>query len=114
MHQSFLYTVLQQRDAGLLAGFAGGVVPDACLHLTDVGAAQQQHTQAALADAAADGVGQLAVQHCLVESKKRRAFEFFTLPSSFFTYSQALKLISKPFTLCVKAPTEMKSTPCSA
>jgi hypothetical protein len=46
--------------------------------------------------------------------KKRRAFEFFTLPSSFFTYSQALKLISKPFTLCVKAPTEMKSTPCSA
>ncbi|CUQ60733.1 Uncharacterised protein [Segatella copri] len=38
----------------------------------------------------------------------------FTLPSSFFTYSQALKLISKPFTLCVKAPTEMKSTPCSA
>ena len=41
MHQSFLYTVLQQRDACLLAGFAGGVVPDACLHLTDVGAAQQ-------------------------------------------------------------------------
>ena len=38
MHQSFLYTVLQQRDACLLAGFAGGVVPDACLHLTDVGA----------------------------------------------------------------------------
>ena len=30
-------------------------------------AAQQQHTQAALADAAADGVGQLTSQHCLVE-----------------------------------------------
>lgn len=69
MHQSFLYTVLQQRDACLLAGFAGGVVPDACLHLTDVGAAQQQHAQTALADAAADGVGQLAVQHSLVEGQ---------------------------------------------
>ena len=67
MHQSFLYTVLQQRDACLLTGFAGGAVPDACLHLTDVGAAQQQHAQTALADAAADGVGQLTVQHCLVE-----------------------------------------------
>ena len=71
MHQSFLYTVLQQRDACLLTGFAGGVVPDACLHLTDVGAAQQQHAQTALADAAADGVGQLTIQNGLVEGQSR-------------------------------------------
>ena len=34
-----------------------------------MGAAQQQHAQTALADAAADGVGQLAVQHSLVEGQ---------------------------------------------
>ena len=62
---------LQQRDACLFAGLAGGGVPDAGLDLTDVGAAQQQHTQTALADAAADGVGQLAVQHSLVEGQRR-------------------------------------------
>ena len=32
-------------------------------------AAQQQHAQTALADAAADGVGQFAVQHSLVEGQ---------------------------------------------
>ena len=34
-----------------------------------MGAAQQQHAQTALADAAADGVGQFAVQHSLVEGQ---------------------------------------------
>ena len=34
-----------------------------------MGAAQQQHAQTALADAAADGVGQLTVQHGLVEGQ---------------------------------------------
>ena len=34
-----------------------------------MGAAQQQHAQTALADAAADGVGQLTVQHSLVEGQ---------------------------------------------
>ena len=47
-------TCLQQRDACLGAGFAGGCVPDAGLHFANVGAAQQQHAQAALADAAAE------------------------------------------------------------
>ena len=60
---------LQQGDPGLCAGRTGGFVPDACLYLADVGAAQQQHAQTALADAAADGVGQLAVQHGLVEGQ---------------------------------------------
>lgn len=32
----------------------------------------------------------------------------------FHTYQQALKLMSRPFTECVRAPTEMKSTPHSA
>ena len=45
---------LQQRDAGLGAGLAGGLVPDTGLHLTDVDTAQQQHAQAALADAATE------------------------------------------------------------
>ena len=31
-----------------------------------------------------------------------------------YNYQQALKLISNPFTECVKAPTEIKSTPHSA
>ena len=66
--QAVLWTErLQQRNARLGAGLAGGSVPDAGLHLADVGAAQQQHAQTALADAAADGVGQLTVQHGLVE-----------------------------------------------
>ena len=49
--------------------FAGGCVPDAGLHFANVGAAQQQHAQAALADAAADGVRQLTVQYGLVEGQ---------------------------------------------
>ena len=52
-----------------LAQFAGGCVPNAGLHFANVGAAQQQHAQTALADAAADGVGQLTVQHGLVEGQ---------------------------------------------
>ena len=64
---------LQQGDPGLGAGRAGGFVPDACLYFADVGAAQQQHAQTALADAAADGVGQLTVQHCLVEGESQPA-----------------------------------------
>src|SRR5699024_4335238 len=61
--------LLQQVDAGLLTGFAGGGVPDGGLHLADVGAAQKQHAQPALADAAADGAGQLAGQQSLVEGQ---------------------------------------------
>ena len=52
-------TVLQQRHAGFPADTVRFFVPDGGLHLADVGLAQQQHTQAALADAAADGQGQL-------------------------------------------------------
>ena len=36
---------LQQRDAGLGAGFVRGLIPDAGLDLADVGTAQQQHAQ---------------------------------------------------------------------
>ncbi len=71
--EPFLVFCLQQGDPGLCAGRAGGFVPDACLYFADVGAAQQQHAQTALADAAADGVGQLTVQHCLVEGRVRRS-----------------------------------------
>src|SRR5699024_10623156 len=60
---------LQQVNAGIFAGFAGGGVPDRGLHLADVGAAQKQHAQPALADAAADGASQLAGQQRLVEGQ---------------------------------------------
>ena len=49
----------QQRNAGLAAFFHGFVVPEAALDFADVGAADHQHAQAGLADAAADGQGQL-------------------------------------------------------
>ena len=67
--EPFLVFCLQQGDPSLCTGRAGGFVPDACLYFADVGAAQQQHAQTALADAAADGVGQFAVQHSLVEGQ---------------------------------------------
>ena len=38
---------LQQRDAGLGAGFVRGLIPDAGLDLADVGLAQQQHAHPA-------------------------------------------------------------------
>ena len=60
---------LQQGNPGLCAGRAGGFVPDACLYFADVGAAQQQHAQTALADAAADGVGQLTAQPAMVSCR---------------------------------------------
>ncbi len=53
--------VLQQPDPGLFAGLYGSVIPDAGLNLANVGAAQHQHGKSALADAAADGQGQLTV-----------------------------------------------------
>ena len=60
---------LQQRNPGLCAGFQGFFVPDAGLYLANVGAAQHQHGKTALADAAADGQGQLVVQEHLVEGQ---------------------------------------------
>ena len=82
--QAVLWTErLQQRNARLGAGLTGGSVPDAGLHLADVGAAQQQHAQTALADAAADGVGQLTVQHGLVEGQSTAVrLYIFQLPLS--------------------------------
>lgn len=60
---------LQQDDACFLAFFHGFGIPDAGLDLADVAGADHQHTQAALADAAADGVRQLTVQYGLVEGQ---------------------------------------------
>ena len=77
---------LQQRDARLLAGGYGVVVPQADLHLAYVCLTQQQHAQAALADAAAHGQGQGAVQQHLVEGQFRtlRAAGFFQLAAQRF------------------------------
>ena len=60
---------LQQRHARLGAGGTGVGVPHAALHLADVGTTQQQQAQAALANAAAHGQGQLARQQRLVEGQ---------------------------------------------
>ncbi len=46
-------------------------VPQAGLHFADVAGADHQHTQTALADAAANGQGQLARQQHLVEAAAR-------------------------------------------
>ena len=60
---------LQQRNPRFLTSALGLFVPDAALDFADVGAAQEEHTQTALADAAADGVGELAVEQFLVEGQ---------------------------------------------
>ena len=60
---------LQQRDPRFLTGAFGFFVPDAALDFADMGAAQEEHTQAALADAAADGVGELTAEQFLVEGQ---------------------------------------------
>ena len=61
--------MLQQNDPGVLAGVDGFIVPGGDLDLADVGLAQQEHGQAGLADAAADGQGQLVGQEHLVEGQ---------------------------------------------
>ena len=57
----------EQNDPRVLAGVQGVLVPDAGLDLADVGPAQQVHAQPGLADAAADGEGELAGEEELVE-----------------------------------------------
>ena len=63
--------LLQQHDPSSLAGIAGRLVPDAALHLANVGHAHHQHAQPRLADAAADRERQLTVQQHAV--KRQRA-----------------------------------------
>ena len=63
------YPVSEQNDPGVLAGLEGLLIPDRCLHLADMGLAQEEHAQPGLADAAADGQGQLALQQQLVEGQ---------------------------------------------
>ena len=53
---------LQDHHAGLLTGHHRLFVPQAGLHFADVAGADHQHAQTALADAAANGQGQLARQ----------------------------------------------------
>ena len=60
---------LQYRDACFPADLSRIVVPDGGLDFADVRFAQQQHAETALADAAADGVGQFARQQRLVEGQ---------------------------------------------
>ena len=60
--RSTINRVLQQQDAGFLAGVYRVLIPLTGLDLADVAGADHQHTQAALADAAADGQGELPGQ----------------------------------------------------
>ena len=62
-----LFRHLQKRYPRLAALALGVLIPDGGLHFADVRLAQHQHTQAALADAAADGCGKLASKQHLVE-----------------------------------------------
>ena len=65
----FYWTDSQQNDAGVMAGLDGLVVPGGHLDLSNVGLAQQEHGQTGLADAAADGEGELVLQQQLVEGE---------------------------------------------
>ena len=60
---------LQQRNSRSGTFLPGILIPDAALHLSDMGAAQKKHAKTALADAAADGVGQFSRQQSLMERK---------------------------------------------
>ncbi len=60
---------LQQLDSVGFRFFADFLWPDGALHFSDVGFAQEEHADPGLADAAADGVGQLFLEDCFLERK---------------------------------------------
>ena len=60
---------LQQGNAGFGAGLDGLFIPNAGLHLADVAAAQHQHCQPGLTDAAADGQRQFVIEEHLMEGE---------------------------------------------
>ena len=62
----------EQDDACVLTGLNGGGVPQGGLHLTHMALAQQEHRHAGLTDAAAHGLGELAVQQEGVEGEAGR------------------------------------------
>ena len=66
-------SVLQKNDTGFLALFHGVIVPHRGLHLPDMGGAHQEHAQAGLSDAAADGKRQLARQQFTAERADERS-----------------------------------------
>ena len=61
---AFLYGkfTLQQCDTSIFTCFHGVSIPQAHLNLANMAGADQQHAQPGLANAAADGLGQLTVQ----------------------------------------------------
>ena len=68
LHDGGVHAVAGEgQDARVTAGGLRGLIPEAGLHLADVARADHQHTEPALADAAAHGQRQLAVQQHLVE-----------------------------------------------
>lgn len=58
----------------------------------------------------------LKEKRSIIKKSDKRMYIMQTAYRSFIFlyYQQALKLISSPFTECVKAPTDIKSTPHSA
>ena len=62
---------LYQIDAGFAAAGDHFLGPDAALDFADVGFAQEEHAEAALADAAADGAGEFSGEQALVEGEVR-------------------------------------------
>ena len=66
--------VLQQDDVVFGADAAGLRIPQGSLYLTDVHLIEQQHTQTALTDTAADGQRQLAVKKHFVEGQLGAGF----------------------------------------
>ena len=62
---------LQQHDPRFPAALHRLVVPHARLYLADMRAADEQHAQAGLADAAADGQRQFAVEQRFMELSEK-------------------------------------------
>ena len=59
------------------AGLADRFGPYGCLHLADMGLIQQQHAQARLADASADGERQFVLHQHTVEGQVQPFFKAF-------------------------------------
>ena len=79
-------------DSGSFANFASFLVPDACLHLADVGCAKKEHTETGLTYSAANGQKQLTIKKTTME------WEIFSLLEPSF-----LKLVNQSVSIHTNA-----------
>ena len=78
--------------ASLVANADGFIIPDACLHLADVGCAKKEHTETGLTYSAANGQKQLTIKKTTME------WEIFSLLEPSF-----LKLVNQSVSIHTNA-----------